>query len=318
MMRTMILALALLAILSSSARAVSSQAGTSGAQFLKLGAGARAGGMADAFTAVADDPYAAYYNPAGLSQLTGPQLAGAHTSYFQSVSYEVITFAYPFNRSAEYSADVLDLSIYQLSVGDIPQYSSDSTDPVGTFGASDGAYAISYAHGFNRRLSLGGTAKLITESISTFHSSAYSFDGGVLYHMNPDGSRPVSLAATVRNLGSSRTGYIAGNSDPLPTSYSFAGAMQIIPKTLILDAEVTRYRDTNAFAAFGGEFNHKINDAIGSSFRMGYTSQYNSTPGLNGIAAGAGVSFKKASFDFAWQPFGVLGNTFRYSLNVKF
>jgi hypothetical protein len=30
------------------------------------------------------------------------------------------------------------------------------------------------------------------------------------------------------------------------------------------------------------------------------------------------VSFYRASFDFAWMPFGILGNTFRYSLLVKF
>ena len=42
----------LLLALSGSARAISSQTGTSGAQFLKLGAGARAGGMADSFSAI--------------------------------------------------------------------------------------------------------------------------------------------------------------------------------------------------------------------------------------------------------------------------
>jgi len=299
------------------ALAVSSQAGTSGAQFLKLGSGARAGGMADAFTAVADDANAAYYNPAGLSQIKEPQLAGAHTAYFQGVSYEVVNFAYPWAKQEQYSSHVLSLGIYQLSVSDIQRRTSDSTDAVGTFGSSDGAYALSYAYAFNRRLSAGGSAKYISESIDSYRSSAVAFDGGVLYHMNPDGARPVSLAAAVRNLGS-RTGYITGNSDPLPLNVTLAGSMQIVPKAFTLDAEVSRYRDSNAFASIGAEYTHQVNEAIGSAFRAGYTTERSASQGFNGAALGAGLTFKKAAFDFAWQPFGTLGDTFRYSLIVKF
>ena len=72
--------LAILLAVAPAARAaqINADAGTSGASFLKLGAGARAGAMADANAALADDVYALYYNPAGLTQLTGPQIAGAH------------------------------------------------------------------------------------------------------------------------------------------------------------------------------------------------------------------------------------------------
>ncbi|MEQ1920553.1 MAG: hypothetical protein ABL955_15300, partial [Elusimicrobiota bacterium] len=67
-MRTLTTALLSSALLLAAlpAAAMSSAAGTSGAQFLKLGSGARAGAMADAFAAIADDANAAYYNPAGL------------------------------------------------------------------------------------------------------------------------------------------------------------------------------------------------------------------------------------------------------------
>src|SRR4029077_8125627 len=42
------------------------QVGTSGAQFLKIGPGARPVGMGEAFTGVPDDIHAIYWNPAGL------------------------------------------------------------------------------------------------------------------------------------------------------------------------------------------------------------------------------------------------------------
>lgn len=49
------------------------------AAFEDLGAGARAPGMANAFTAVSDDAYAVHYNPAGLALLDRPQAALSHS-----------------------------------------------------------------------------------------------------------------------------------------------------------------------------------------------------------------------------------------------
>ena len=47
--------------------------GTTAAPMLKVGIG-RATGMGDAFVAVADDASSAYWNPAGLAQLTTRQI----------------------------------------------------------------------------------------------------------------------------------------------------------------------------------------------------------------------------------------------------
>src|SRR4051812_24888171 len=71
------------------------QAGTSGAAFLKIGPGARPAAMGEAFTGVADDIHSIYWNPAGLSKLTMPELTGMHMQYFQSIQYEFAAFAYP-------------------------------------------------------------------------------------------------------------------------------------------------------------------------------------------------------------------------------
>jgi hypothetical protein len=316
-MRYILAALTLLLLASAPARAINGEAGTSGAQFLKLGAGARAGAMADSFAAVADDASAAYYNPAGLAQLPNTQLGGSHTSYFQGVNYEVLNFTHPIAKEEEYARHTLAFSVYQLSVSNIERRSNDTTDPTGTFGSSDGAYALSYAYGYSRRLSFGATGKYIAENLDSYHASGYAADLGVLYHMNPDASRPLTLAATVRNVGS-RIGYVSSQTDPLPTSVTGSASYAVVPKLLRLNLDLTKYRDENTFAALGGELTHAFNEAASGAFRFGYTSERTANPGLNGISFGAGVSFRKAAFDFAWIPFGGLGDTFRYSLLVKF
>jgi tetratricopeptide (TPR) repeat protein len=54
--------------------------------FQDMGAGARAEGMGGAFTAIADDAYATYYNPAGLAQLTQAQASVAYAQLLTGLS----------------------------------------------------------------------------------------------------------------------------------------------------------------------------------------------------------------------------------------
>ena len=56
------------------------------AAFEDVGAGARAPGMGDAFTALADDAFAAHYNPAGLAQLERPEFGAAYSKLYAGLS----------------------------------------------------------------------------------------------------------------------------------------------------------------------------------------------------------------------------------------
>src|SRR2546426_5972552 len=58
----------------------SSSASAQGANFNRTGSGARAAGMATAFSAVSDDGSAASWNPAGLGQLRKPELSVVSTT----------------------------------------------------------------------------------------------------------------------------------------------------------------------------------------------------------------------------------------------
>ena len=55
--------------------------------FMEDGGGARALGMGGAFTAVADDPSAAFWNPAGLSGRVGRELLLMHSDRFGDLVY---------------------------------------------------------------------------------------------------------------------------------------------------------------------------------------------------------------------------------------
>ena len=57
--------------------AFATDSGVNGAQFLKIGAGARALGMGEAVTANAEGPEAMYWNPAGIAAARGFELVYA-------------------------------------------------------------------------------------------------------------------------------------------------------------------------------------------------------------------------------------------------
>src|SRR5260221_7311423 len=71
------------------------EAGYSSANFLKIGMGARAAAMADSFTAVADDPTAIYWNPAGLALVQGTGLSATHGQWLQGVTNDYIALSQP-------------------------------------------------------------------------------------------------------------------------------------------------------------------------------------------------------------------------------
>src|SRR5437016_158316 len=64
------------------------RAGTSSATFLRIGVGARAEGMGETFVAVANDPSAIYWNPAGLASLQRTEIAESHVEWPAQISYD--------------------------------------------------------------------------------------------------------------------------------------------------------------------------------------------------------------------------------------
>jgi len=52
--------------------------------------------------------------------------------------------------------------------------------------------------------------------------------------------------------------------------------------------------------------------------RVGYNTAAKDTGGLNGISAGIGFVYLNYGIDYAFVPYGDLGNTQRISLSAKF
>jgi hypothetical protein len=89
--------------------------GTAGAQFLKIGVGARAVGMGETFVAVADDASAIWWNPAGVARITADgesHLTLNHSTWPADISHEFFGYAFTYGGlpgSWAFSSTVLQM-----------------------------------------------------------------------------------------------------------------------------------------------------------------------------------------------------------------
>ena len=73
-------------LLAGNAFAEFSKVGSAGAQFLKIGVGSKYQAMGDASVAVANDVYAAYWNPAGLSDIENSAVSFTNVNWVLDVN----------------------------------------------------------------------------------------------------------------------------------------------------------------------------------------------------------------------------------------
>lgn len=100
-------------------------------EFMYVGAGARALAMGGAFSAVADDITAAYWNPAGLSSVRTRSAAFMHSERFGGlITYDYLAY------SQEYGGDVYAASLFRTDAGNI----ADTSDLQWYDTGSDGVF----------------------------------------------------------------------------------------------------------------------------------------------------------------------------------
>ncbi len=137
--------------------------------------------MGGAFTAVADNPDAAFWNPAGLSNIASQEITTMQTRLSTDADQYYISYA------AKLFKGTLGISWSQISLGSISQTTTtDAFNEVITtnvFSYFSNSFMFSYGMLLNPGVSLGLTAKYLTSDMSQItggQSYGYSLTPGVL------------------------------------------------------------------------------------------------------------------------------------------
>ncbi len=159
---------------------------------------------------------------------------------------------------------------------------------------------------------LGLEASVVGQNVVNIGNAASSFNLGYLYEIT---RKTFYLGALLSNVGTSIQNFTQ------PLSYRFAGSYTLRNTLMkkdrdIVAADANGYNDTGFKFDLGDEYQMTFgrNDV---ALRVGY----NTEDDLSGITTGVGIAHRfddfTASLDYAFVPYGVLGDTHRVSLNIK-
>ena len=270
--------------------------------------------MGGAFTAVADNADAVYYNPAGLNLLQSPEVSFAQNKFVEGVSQQWFALGYP------YKAGVLGFGVNYLSVAAFDSYDN-ADNPTGSVAADNLALYFSWGGGTQlyrkhvRALSYGATVKYITESLDTERGSGYGVDLGVLAETSVENLR---FGLNVENAVSSKIKFIEKGAKPpltFKTGVTYAVRSALGP-TLRGSLDYVFLADRAGYLAAGLE--SRLFDLL--AVRMGYSAFGDISNGLN-FGFGCLLSRytgRNIGVDYSFSPTYAFGDIHKLSVTYKF
>jgi hypothetical protein len=172
--------------------------GTTAGEFLLMGAGARGTALGGAFSAIATDPSALYYNPAGIALMSRPAAMVGTYDYVAETRYSWGGIAFPFSGGAR----SIGIQVGTFGFKDQPVYTAEQPDGTGSvYSVSETVVGLTFAQNFSDRFAAGMTAKGIFDNLGEANGKAFAVDFGTNFHSELSG-HPIRFAFTVQNIGS--------------------------------------------------------------------------------------------------------------------
>lgn len=291
--------LSLAMLLATGPAAHAADPGETGLAFLKIGVGARAAAMGDAYVAVAQDPTATYWNPAGIANTPGDEIHASHNEWISDVRYEYLAAVHGMKGHA------IGAHVGLLHMGELEGRDT-SGNFTGGFRAYDLSAGVTYARRIARPIEVGVTAKVLYEKIDTQRATGFAGDLGVRYRTP---IRGLTAATTLTNVGSEMK--FIDDTFLLPVQFRIGAAYRTraLLKGLILASDVRVPNDSSAKGHFGMELLPHDLFALRAGYKAGYDEE--------SYSVGFGVLYHEYQIDYAFAPFSSesdLGDVHRMSI----
>ena len=341
MKKNILIALALLVAIVGPAGAVNfSKVGTAGAQFLKIGAGARAVGMGEAFTAVVDDATAMYWNPAGLAHAKKQEVTFTHNQWLGDIKHEFIGYCLPMGGNG-----TLGMNLTVLNIGEMPVTTVALGEESGEFFTCvDWSFALGYGRNLTDKVSFGATAKIIQQRIWDMKASSFAMDLGILAKT---GYKSLRIAAALLNFGTdvqfsggqlveeseyydygtgpqqTQTIEMSTSASPLPLSYRLGMGYDFMDNQthkLTGAFDYIHPNDGSEKQNLGLEygFNKMLFARAGLRIDIDARDDDNAYSPTMGLGVNYGFGMLKTKVDYAYADYGPLSTVHRIALALAF
>jgi len=296
--------------------------GTIGAQFLKLGVGARSVAMGESFVAVADDATALYWNPAGIAKLSGKShVILSHSSRPADMGHEFAGYVFTYGGIP----GVMGVSLNVLQMDPMirtTEYHPDGINLAGSeeleqFDAGDMAIGVSYAQFLTDKFSFGGTVKWVHQGLEDEFAEGLNFDFGTLYNT---GFRTITIGMTISNIGPEMQ-FIDQAFSP-PTTFKLGVAMNALQSeqhNILTSAEFNHPSDNAERANLGLEYVYEPLERFELALRGGYMANRD----IEDYALGFGVTFPtsanaEAMVNYSFANLNELGESHQVSVILSY
>lgn len=219
------------------------------APYLLFSNSAEAAGFGEAYSTLANDASAAFWNPAGLAQLESFSFTGVSVVAMQfDRQFSAANIAYHLDRVGTFA-----FVATQSGVSDI-QRRDDQGIHTGNFDTSNQVFGLSFGRKLTDNISFGITGRFIKQDLHVQVDNGYSADVGFRYDQDL-----FSIGASFQSL----VGKVGP--DDLPTSFRLGTSVRPHAGMIIsVDLVADDIEDPNArrYANFGAGYELEINDII--------------------------------------------------------
>ncbi len=280
-------------------------AGQTAADFLQIGVGSRSAGLGGAYTALAENATAAYWNPAGLARLSRSEVSVSHFAWYQDITIEQAQAAFAIGDRGG-----LALSAIFLNYGTIDNVDANGVVR-GELSASDWSAGLSFGYQLTDLFSLGVTGKYISQTLDTYSAGTLAADFG----LRADWPR-FSAAIAVVNVGGSMT-FDAVQED-LPAAARLGLAFRPFGSGVVAAVEYEERFYGPAFLRQGVEVEFEDRYFLRAGYDYGVGAD--NTGSASGMSFGAGLKISGARLDYAYTASDEFtnDNLHRFSLTLGF
>ena len=327
---------------------ISAQTGDAGqpGEFLRYGVGARAMGMGRAFTALANDASAIYWNPAGLISANRKEFASMYSNLFVDTRYTYFAVAIP--RSLIGNNNALGFGWVNLTMNNFDGRSSDNK-PQGEFDIYDQALFVSYAREIVKSwgiLNIGLNLKFVNQGFPGYSNTKlglnnFGVDLGFTYKpintpiikkigeieflptfiksmVSLKMLMPLQFGLFLQNLKAPNVGIDYGKADSYPFIIRWGASYH----KNILNLDVNFLYDQEIFSRrklghYGGIEMILPNKPISPTFRFGLNNRADKWA----VGGGLRISISdntSLKLDYSWNYHNVLSNDSRFFLTFDF
>ena len=274
------------------------------AELLSLNAGPRAHSMGCAYTAIADDPFSPWWNPAGIIKNQGPYISVMQTRPFGLENFSFISAGYPHKK---FAFSILAASLKIDEIQRLPH--TLVPEPIGFFEDREIVLFLSSAYKIRENAEVGVNIKHLRYNLDDTQARGFGIDIGISSKLND-----IPFGLVIKDIGGTRLKWDTGQRDCRQTNSTLGAAYSFnnpsignyyLPGDFLLSADIGY--EYKPFYGIGVEYS--LRNML--FLRSGFSGKSNS------LNTGMGIKVRNLSIDYSFSPHD-LGASHQISASITF